>query len=100
MPQIERSVPLHVEDDDAPAYMFQMALRDSRMFPQLFRVTDGAEATAFLSQTDRYSDAPRPHLVLLDVNLPGKSGFDVLAEMKANSRLRDIPLLLCSVRPC
>jgi chemotaxis family two-component system response regulator Rcp1 len=73
-----------------------MALQDNVGSPQLFHVTDGIEATAFLTQAGKYSDAPRPHLVLLDVNLPRKSGLDVLSEMKANYRLRNITVIVFS----
>ena len=94
MPHIESCVLLYVEDNDLTAYLFQMALRHRGESPQLFRVTDGVEASAFLLQADGYSDAPRPHLVLLDLNLPRKSGFDVLSEMKAIPGLRDIPVIV------
>lgn len=96
MPEIERCVLLYVEDDDPSAYLFQMALRRIGMSPQFFRVKDGLEATAFLLQADGYSDAQRPHAVLLDLNLPRKSGFDVLSEMKAVPQLRDISVVVFS----
>ena len=93
---IELCVVLYVEDNDLNAYLFQMALRNNVQAPQLFRVADGAEAFAFLLQADGYSDAPRPDLVVLDLHLPRKSGFDLLSEMKATSRLRDIPVIVFS----
>jgi two-component system, chemotaxis family, response regulator Rcp1 len=93
---IAECVLLYVEDDDPTAYLFQFVLRQNGMSPQFFRVTDGEQATAFLLQAGGYRDAPRPHLVLLDLNLPRKSGFDVLAEMKADARLRDITVIVFS----
>ena len=94
--EIERCVVLYVEDYDAIAYLFQMALGKTGLAPQVFRVTDGEQATAFLCQVGLYESAPRPNLVLLDLNLPRKSGFDVLAEMKGNPRLHDIPVVVFS----
>jgi two-component system, chemotaxis family, response regulator Rcp1 len=93
---VEECVLLYVEDDDATAFLFQMALRENGISPQFFRVTDGVEATAFLFRLDGYSDAPRPHLVLLDLNLPRKSGFDVLSEIKSDTRLRDLTVIVFS----
>lgn len=100
MTRIEDCVLLYVESDDATADLFQKALWNTGVSPQLFRVTDGIEATAFLLRTDAYIDAPRPHLVVLDLKLPRKSGLDVLAELKAISRLRDIPVIVLSSSPC
>ena len=62
----------------------------------IFRVTDGEQAMAFLLQDGPYSSAPRPNLVLLDLSLPGGSGFDVLSEMKSNLGLRDIKIVVFS----
>lgn len=62
----------------------------------MFRVTDGEQAMAFLLQQGAYATAPRPDLVLLDLNMPRKSGFDVLAETKRNPRLRDINVVVFS----
>ena len=92
---IHDCVLLYVEDDDATAYLFQTALRQTDV-PQFFRVANGEDATAFLLQNGPYSNAPRPDLLLLDLNLPRKSGFDVLAEMKSNPRLRDITVVVFS----
>ena len=64
--------------------------------PQFFRATDGEHATNFLLRHGAFSDAPRPDLVLLDLNLPRKSGLDVLAEIKSNPRLRDIVVVVFS----
>jgi CheY-like chemotaxis protein len=99
MASISDCVVLYVEDDDSAAFLFQLALRDVETTPQLFRVTHGDEATAFLTQTGSYREAPRPNLVLLDLNLPGKSGFDILAAIKAAPQLRDIPILVFSASP-
>ena len=87
---------LYVEDEDATAYLFQAALRETGVLPQFFRATDGEHASHFLLRDKAFSDAPRPDLALLDLNLPRKSGFDVLAEIKGNPRLRDIVVVVFS----
>ena len=94
--KLDDCVLLQVEDDDATAFLFQKALREAGLSPQYFRVTDGEQATAFLLQDGRYQNAPRPNLVLLDLNLPRKGGLDVLAEMKDHLDLRDIPVVVFS----
>ena len=93
--KIHECVLLHVEDDDGVAYLFQTALRQTDL-RQYFHVSNGEEAMAFLLQQGAYSFAPRPDLVLLDLNLPQKSGFDVLADMKSNPHLRDITVVVFS----
>ena len=93
--KIHECVLLHVEDDDGAAYLFQTALGQTDL-RQYFHVSNGEEAMAFLLQQGAYSLAPRPDLVLLDLNLPQKSGFDVLADMKSNPHLRDITVLVFS----
>ena len=93
--KIYECVLLHVEDDDGAAYLFQTALRQTDL-PQYFHVSNGEEAMAFLLQQGAYSFAPRPDLVLLDLDLPQKSGFDVLADMKSNPHLRDITVVVFS----
>jgi two-component system response regulator len=101
-PRIGRSaaqecVVVHVEDDDKTAYLFQMKLREANLEPRVFRLTDGEEALAFLYRRGVYSEAARPHLVLLDLNLPRKSGFEVLAEIRRNPDLSDIIVVVFSV---
>lgn len=72
---------LYAEDDDATAYLFQQALNHSGTDAQLFRVDDGEKALAFLFRQGIFHDAPTPDLVVLDLNLPKKSGFEVLEEV-------------------
>jgi len=59
-------------------------------------VADGEEAIAFLNQVGTFVDAPRPDVVLLDLNLPKKNGFQVLEEMKAAAHLKSIPVIVVS----
>jgi two-component system response regulator len=57
-------------------------------------VEDGVEGLAFLRRQGKYADAPRPHLVLLDLNLPRKTGREVLAEIKSDEKLKSIPVVV------
>ena len=85
---------LLVEDDDGDAYLTEYALRRGPVAFDLHRVETGEEAVDFLRQRGDYADAPRPHLVLLDLNLPGIGGRDVLEEVKKDPDLRRIPIVV------
>jgi CheY-like chemotaxis protein len=89
---MEDCVVLYVEDDDATAYLFQMAMRSSGATPQIFRVTDGDEACDFLTHVELYTEAPTPDMVVLDLNLPGRSGIDILRLIQSDSQLSRIPV--------
>ncbi len=94
-----RSVPetfdiLLVEDNPGDARLAQEALKEGRMPSRLKVVVDGVEAMTYLRREGGYGEAPRPHLVLLDLNLPRKDGRQVLAEMKADPELRRIPVVV------
>lgn len=90
----ERAHILMVEDNEGDVRLTQEALKESRV--HLHVVEDGLQALAFLRRTDAYTDAPRPHLVLLDLHLPGKDGREVLAEIKTDRSLRCIPVVVLS----
>lgn len=83
---------LSIEDDDAVEILLQVAFRETGF--KLFRVSSGEEGLAFLRRTGHYADAPRPDLVLLNVNMPGMSGTEVLQEMRNDESLRDIPAVV------
>lgn len=85
---------LVVEDSDADADLFAEALRQSGSHCHLNIVADGGEALAFLRREGRYARAPRPKLVILDLSIPGKTGEQVLEEMKHDEQLRSIPVLI------
>lgn len=93
---VEECILLYVEDEDATAFLFQTALEEEHINVKLFRVTDGEQATAFLFRTGVYESAPVPDLVVLDVNLPRKSGLDVLADIRTNPLTRDLPVVVFS----
>lgn len=85
---------LLVEDSPTDAMMTQEALEYSKVLNRLHIVEDGEQAMAFLRRQDTYADAPRPGLILLDLNLPKKNGREVLAEVKADEDLRSIPIVI------
>lgn len=85
---------LLVEDDPGDVLMTREALAESKVMNDLHVVSDGEEALRFLRQEAPYEDAPRPGLVLLDLNLPRKDGREVLAEVKADPELRRIPVVV------
>jgi CheY-like chemotaxis protein len=85
---------LLVEDDPGDALITREAFERSEILNSLHVVTDGEKALNFLRRTREYSDAPRPALILLDINLPRRSGLEVLSEMKADRDLKTIPVVV------
>jgi CheY-like chemotaxis protein len=85
---------LLVEDDPGDALMTQEAFEHHKIRNTLHVVKDGVEALAFLRREGEFADAPRPGLILLDLNLPRKDGREVLAEVKADADLRHIPVVV------
>lgn len=85
---------LLVEDSPGDVRLTQEALNDSKMRNNLSVVKDGVEAMAFLNHEGEYADAPRPDIILLDLNLPRKDGREVLAEIKSSDTLRHIPVVI------
>jgi CheY-like chemotaxis protein len=85
---------LLVEDDPGDVLMTREALADAKMANELHVVNNGEEALAFLFREGEYADAPRPGLILLDLNLPRVDGREVLARIKAEEELRRIPVVV------
>jgi two-component system, chemotaxis family, response regulator Rcp1 len=85
---------LMVEDSPSDALITQEALRLAKLINGLHLVEDGVEALDFLRKRGKYANAPRPDLVLLDLNLPRKSGREVLAEVKGDEGLKTIPIVI------
>lgn len=85
---------LLVEDNPADVRLTREAFREARVMNSLSVVSDGVEAMDFLRRTGQYSGMPRPDLILLDLNLPRKSGREVLQEIKADPLLRRIPVMI------
>ncbi len=85
---------LSIEDDDAEYFIITIALRELDMPIRFFRVADGEQAMRFLENTHGHEQAPRPDLIVLNLHLPGKDGFEVLAEIRENESLRSIPIII------
>jgi two-component system, chemotaxis family, response regulator Rcp1 len=85
---------LLVEDSPGDARLTMEALKEAKVLNHITVVEDGVEAMAFLRREGEHSRAPRPDLVLLDLNLPKKDGREVLAEVKADPALAQIPIVV------
>jgi len=85
---------LLVDDNPADVRLTQEALYEGGLQNRLSVARDGDEAMAFLRREDGFANAPRPDIVLLDLNLPGKDGREVLAEVKGDDLLRRIPVVV------
>lgn len=88
---------LLVEDNPGDVRLTQEALKDSKVLNNLYVVNDGAEAIAFLRNGRKHRHAPRPDLILLDLNLPKKDGREVLADIKNDENLKRIPVVILTV---
>lgn len=91
---IKRIEILMVEDSPTDVLLAREAISQAKLVNNLYVVEDGVEAMAFLRKQGQYSNSPRPDLVLLDLNLPKKSGKEVLAEIKADETLKLIPVVV------
>lgn len=85
---------LLIEDNAADVRLTQEALREGKVRNNLTVARDGEEALQMLRRSGGYASAPRPDLVLLDLNLPRKDGREVLAIMKGDDELRRIPVVV------
>ncbi len=85
---------LLVEDNPGDVRLTKEGLKDSRMVTHIHVVGDGVEAMAFLRKEGKYEEAPRPDLILLDLNLPRKDGRELLAEIKGDRDLKRIPVVV------
>ena len=88
---------LLAEDNEGDARLAKEAMRDSKVINTIHHVPDGVEAMAFLRKEGKYADAPRPDLILLDLNLPRKDGREVLADIKEDEDLKRIPVVILTV---
>src|SRR5256885_5847442 len=85
---------LLVEDNPGDVRLTEEALKEGKVLNTLSVARDGVEALSFLRKGGEYVDAPRPDLILLDLNLPKKDGREVLAEIKADESLKRIPVVV------
>ena len=87
---------LLVEDNAGDVRLIQEGMKVMRSRCKLNVVSDGEEAIEFLKQRGKHASAPRPVLVLLDLNLPKKDGMEVLREVKADPHLKRLPVMILS----
>jgi two-component system, chemotaxis family, response regulator Rcp1 len=94
---LERNNPIDillVEDNPGDERLTREALKEGKVYSNLHWVKDGVEAMQFLRREGKYGGAPRPEIILLDLNLPRKDGREVLQEIKADDELRRIPVVI------
>jgi two-component system, chemotaxis family, response regulator Rcp1 len=91
---VEKFIILLVEDNPADADLTIETLEASKILCEIYVATDGVEAMAYLRRQGKYKDSVRPNLILLDLNLPRKDGREVLADIKADTNLRRIPVIV------
>src|SRR5262249_42565149 len=85
---------LLAEDNEADVHLVERSLTAMSVATRLHVVVDGEEVVDFLNHRGRHADAPTPDLILLDLNLPRKSGHEVLAELKSSDKLRHLPVVV------
>jgi len=85
---------LLVEDSKSDAVLIQRTLKSSKFLNEIYLVRDGVEASDFLYRREKYVGAPRPDVILLDLNLPKKNGRELLAEIKEDEDLMTIPVVI------
>jgi CheY-like chemotaxis protein len=85
---------LLVDDSSDDVLLTKRALKKGKVLNNLSVVYDGVEAINFLHRRGEYSDAPRPDIILLDLNMPKKDGREVLSEIKADDGLKQIPVVV------
>lgn len=88
---------LLVEDNPGDVRLTQEVLKEAKVKNDLHVVYDGVEALAFLRREGKYKDMPKPDIILLDLNLPKKTGHEVLSEIKSDDNLKRIPVVVLTV---
>ncbi|WP_026838131.1 response regulator [Gillisia sp. JM1] len=87
---------LLIEDNEGDILLTKEALLEGDILKELQVVKDGWEALLYLEKKDKYSTAITPDLILLDINLPKMNGYEVLKEIKSNSNINHIPVIMLS----
>jgi CheY-like chemotaxis protein len=88
---------LLVEDNPGDIRLTKEAMKEAKIINNLNVVEDGVEALAYLRKKGKFKDANRPDMILLDINLPKKNGREVLAEIKQDKNLKQIPVIILTV---
>jgi two-component system response regulator len=94
---VERNNPIDillVEDNPGDERLTREALKEGKVYSNLHWVKDGVEALECLRRKGRFAEAPRPDIILLDLNLPKKDGREVLQEIKSDDKLKRIPVVI------
>ena len=82
------------EDNPGDIYLIEDSFAKSKTNYTINKLTDGSDVMGYLRQENQYKDAARPDIVILDLNLPGKHGLEILEEIKADSLLKTIPIVV------
>ena len=85
---------LLVEDNLADVRLLAEVLKEGKDYHRMNVVTNGVEAMSYLNRKGKFSDAPRPDIILLDLNLPKKDGREVLKEIKSDKKFKRIPVVV------
>ncbi len=100
MNETQKRIPnniLLIEDNPADIRLIKELFKDYKTENELYTVNDGVKALKFLYKQGQYEDTPRPDLILLDLGLPRKDGWEVLKEIKKDKKLKNIPVIIVTV---
>jgi CheY-like chemotaxis protein len=89
---------LIIEDNTADTRLITEVFNSFKTKKNIYQVKDGIEAMNFLRKKDKYKDFPKPDIIILDLNLPNKNGFEVLKEIKEDEKLKNIPVVVLDRR--
>lgn len=95
MPSFSKILILQIEDNPGDITLLHAAFKKTQFEPSMKIIKDGQEAIEYLNKVARH-EAPLPDLILLDINLPSKSGFEVLQEVKDNKAIKKVPVIVLS----
>jgi two-component system, chemotaxis family, response regulator Rcp1 len=96
---MDKCVLLHIDDNDAEAFLFRAALDEAQIEASVYRVSSSEEAIKFLRKASPYERARRPRLIVLDLELPVDDGWSFLAQVKSDADLLSIPVVGTSIEP-
>ncbi|HEX3014345.1 MAG TPA: response regulator, partial [Methanobacterium sp.] len=96
MSDLEFTKILLVEDNPADIRLFKEAFKESSFRNEFYSVKNSNDASDFLNREEKYTNVPKPDIILLDINIPPKGGFDVLKKVKTNNHLKLIPVIIIS----